>query len=99
MRLSSMSTRKFVLWTCTKCSQPDILVLFESTMGLFGKWDLIHALHFIISPPLPPFPRLNVQTQSCSDDPEAVVRVCNLAVQWRQRYKQDVVVDIVCLRP
>jgi hypothetical protein len=33
-----------------------------------------------------------------SDDPEAVVRVCNLAVQWRQRYKQDVVVDIVCRR-
>eukprot|EP00126_Sphaerothecum_destruens_P007128 Sdes_comp19697_c0_seq1m11614 len=32
------------------------------------------------------------------DDPEAVVRVCNLAIEWRQKFKRDVVVDIVCYR-
>ncbi|GAQ84781.1 2-oxoglutarate dehydrogenase E1 component [Klebsormidium nitens] len=32
------------------------------------------------------------------DDPEAVVRVCQLAVDWRQRFKRDVVVDLVCYR-
>eukprot|EP01135_Chromosphaera_perkinsii_P007575 Nk52_evm31s914 gene=Nk52_evmTU31s914 len=32
------------------------------------------------------------------DDPEAVVRCCNLAMEWRQKFKRDVVVDIVCYR-
>lgn len=32
------------------------------------------------------------------DDPEAVIRACRLAADWRLRYKKDVVVDIVCYR-
>jgi 2-oxoglutarate dehydrogenase E1 component len=32
------------------------------------------------------------------DDTEAVVRVCNLAAKWRQRFGRDVVIDIVCYR-
>jgi len=32
------------------------------------------------------------------DDVEAVVRVCQLAAQWRQAWKTDVVVDLVCYR-
>lgn len=32
------------------------------------------------------------------DDPEAVVHVCELASEWRQRYKGDVVIDLVCFR-
>ena len=32
------------------------------------------------------------------DDVEAVVRVCELAADWRQKWKSDVVVDIVCYR-
>ena len=32
------------------------------------------------------------------DDVEAVVHACELAVEWRQRWKRDVVVDIVCYR-
>lgn len=32
------------------------------------------------------------------DDVEAVVRVCMLAAEWRQTYKTDVVVDLVCYR-
>ncbi|HVF04126.1 MAG TPA: multifunctional oxoglutarate decarboxylase/oxoglutarate dehydrogenase thiamine pyrophosphate-binding subunit/dihydrolipoyllysine-residue succinyltransferase subunit [Frankiaceae bacterium] len=32
------------------------------------------------------------------DDPEAVVRVARLAFQFRQRFKKDVVVDMVCYR-
>lgn len=32
------------------------------------------------------------------DDAEAVARACELAIEWRQRWKQDVVVDIVCYR-
>ncbi|MGY8999486.1 MAG: 2-oxoglutarate dehydrogenase E1 component [Rhodospirillales bacterium] len=32
------------------------------------------------------------------DDPEAVVRVADLAVQFRQKFKRDVVVDIFCYR-
>ncbi|EGD77803.1 2-oxoglutarate dehydrogenase [Salpingoeca rosetta] len=32
------------------------------------------------------------------DDPEAVVRCCELAMEWRQQYGTDVVVDIVCYR-
>jgi 2-oxoglutarate dehydrogenase E1 component len=32
------------------------------------------------------------------DDPEAVVHVCEFASEWRQRYKSDVVIDLVCYR-
>ena len=32
------------------------------------------------------------------DDVEAVAHACELAVEWRQRWKRDVVVDIVCYR-
>lgn len=32
------------------------------------------------------------------DDPEAVVHVCEFASEWRQRYKSDVVIDLVCFR-
>lgn len=32
------------------------------------------------------------------DDVEAVTRACELAGEWRQRWKSDVVVDIVCYR-
>jgi len=32
------------------------------------------------------------------DDVEAVARVCILAAKWRQRFKRDVVIDIVCYR-
>jgi 2-oxoglutarate dehydrogenase E1 component len=32
------------------------------------------------------------------DDVEAVVNVCRLATQWRQIFKKDVVIDIVCYR-
>ena len=32
------------------------------------------------------------------DDVEAVTRACELAAEWRQRWKSDVVVDIVCYR-
>lgn len=32
------------------------------------------------------------------DDVEAVVRVCQLAAEWRQAWKTDVVVDLVCYR-
>ena len=32
------------------------------------------------------------------DDVEAVARVCRLAALWRQRFKKDVVIDIVCYR-
>ncbi|KAL0048536.1 hypothetical protein WJX82_005284 [Trebouxia sp. C0006] len=32
------------------------------------------------------------------DDVESVVRACELAAQWRQQWKSDVVVDIVCYR-
>ena len=32
------------------------------------------------------------------DDPEAVVRVCCLAVEYRQRFNADVVVDVFCYR-
>lgn len=33
-----------------------------------------------------------------ADDPEAVVHVCELAAEWRARYKSDVVIDLVCFR-
>lgn len=32
------------------------------------------------------------------DDPEAVVRVCDLAAEWRQTWGTDVIVDLVCYR-
>jgi 2-oxoglutarate dehydrogenase E1 component len=32
------------------------------------------------------------------DDVEAVARMCRLAAQWRQTFKRDVVIDIVCYR-
>ncbi len=32
------------------------------------------------------------------DDAEAVTRVCELAAEYRQRWKSDVVIDIVCYR-
>ncbi|CAM6044651.1 unnamed protein product [Sphagnum compactum] len=32
------------------------------------------------------------------DDPEGVVQCCRLAVDWRQRFQRDVVVDLVCYR-
>ncbi len=33
-----------------------------------------------------------------SDDPEAVVHVSRIAVEFRQRFKRDVVIDMVCYR-
>ncbi|MCA8909052.1 MAG: 2-oxoglutarate dehydrogenase E1 component [Rhodospirillaceae bacterium] len=32
------------------------------------------------------------------DDPEAVVHVCRIAIEFRQHFKKDVVVDMVCYR-
>ena len=32
------------------------------------------------------------------DDPEACVRVAKLAVDYRQEFKKDVVIDMVCYR-
>jgi 2-oxoglutarate dehydrogenase E1 component len=32
------------------------------------------------------------------DDPEAVAFVSRIAVEWRQRFKQDVVIDLICYR-
>ncbi len=32
------------------------------------------------------------------DDPEACVRVAKLAMRWRQKFKRDVVIDLVCYR-
>ena len=32
------------------------------------------------------------------DDPEAVVHVCRIAMEFRQRFKKDVVIDMVCYR-
>lgn len=32
------------------------------------------------------------------DDVESVVRACELAAEWRQKWRSDVVVDIVCYR-
>jgi len=33
-----------------------------------------------------------------ADDTEAVVYTCNLATAWRQKFKKDVVVDLICYR-
>uniref|UniRef100_A0A674IFL3 2-oxoglutarate dehydrogenase-like, mitochondrial n=1 Tax=Terrapene triunguis TaxID=2587831 RepID=A0A674IFL3_9SAUR len=33
-----------------------------------------------------------------ADDPEAVMYVCNVAVEWRNTFNKDVVVDLVCYR-
>lgn len=33
-----------------------------------------------------------------ADDVESVVRVCELAAAWRQQWKTDVVIDLVCYR-
>ncbi|KAG0596972.1 hypothetical protein M758_UG300100 [Ceratodon purpureus] len=32
------------------------------------------------------------------DDPEGVAHCCRLAVEWRQKFETDVVVDLVCYR-
>jgi 2-oxoglutarate dehydrogenase E1 component len=32
------------------------------------------------------------------DNPEAVVFVCKLAAEWRQKWKKDIVIDIICYR-
>jgi 2-oxoglutarate dehydrogenase E1 component len=32
------------------------------------------------------------------DDPDAVVRVCEMAAEWRAKFKKDVVIDLVCYR-
>uniref|UniRef100_T1I7U2 2-oxoglutarate dehydrogenase, mitochondrial n=1 Tax=Rhodnius prolixus TaxID=13249 RepID=T1I7U2_RHOPR len=33
-----------------------------------------------------------------SDDPEAVLHICNIAAEWRNTFHKDVVIDIVCYR-
>uniref|UniRef100_A0A914ZWH0 2-oxoglutarate dehydrogenase, mitochondrial n=1 Tax=Parascaris univalens TaxID=6257 RepID=A0A914ZWH0_PARUN len=33
-----------------------------------------------------------------SDDPEAVIYVCNVAAEWRRTFKKDVIIDLVCYR-
>lgn len=33
-----------------------------------------------------------------SDDPEAVVHVCNVAAEWRAKFGKDCVIDLVCYR-
>jgi len=33
-----------------------------------------------------------------ADDVESVVRVCELAAAWRQQWRTDVVIDLVCYR-
>ncbi|XP_018319554.1 2-oxoglutarate dehydrogenase, mitochondrial isoform X2 [Agrilus planipennis] len=33
-----------------------------------------------------------------SDDPESVMKVCNIAAEWRATFHKDVVIDIVCYR-
>lgn len=33
-----------------------------------------------------------------ADDPEAVVHVCNVAAEWRSKFRKDCVIDLVCYR-
>lgn len=33
-----------------------------------------------------------------ADDPEAVVHVCNVASEWRERFGKDCIIDLVCYR-
>ncbi|KAL3079716.1 hypothetical protein niasHS_013998 [Heterodera schachtii] len=33
-----------------------------------------------------------------SDDPEAVMHVCDVASQWRKEFKKDAIIDLVCYR-
>eukprot|EP00118_Oscarella_pearsei_P028876 m.3177 g.3177 ORF g.3177 m.3177 type:complete len:996 (+) comp9096_c0_seq1:289-3276(+) len=33
-----------------------------------------------------------------ADDPEAVMAVCDVAVEWREKFQKDVVIDLVCYR-
>jgi len=33
-----------------------------------------------------------------ADDPEAVMHVCNVAANWRNEWRKDVVIDLVCYR-
>ena len=33
-----------------------------------------------------------------ADDPEAVVHVCNVAAEWRNKFHKDCVIDLVCYR-
>jgi 2-oxoglutarate dehydrogenase E1 component len=33
-----------------------------------------------------------------ADDPEAVVHVCRIAIEFRQKFKRDVVIDMICYR-
>jgi len=33
-----------------------------------------------------------------ADDPEAVIRVCKIAAEWRSTFKKDIVIDLVCYR-
>ena len=40
----------------------------------------------------------DLKLERAGDDVEAVTRACELAAEWRQRWKSDVVVDIVCYR-
>ena len=32
------------------------------------------------------------------DDPESVVRVCEMALEFRQKWKKDVIIDLICYR-
>lgn len=33
-----------------------------------------------------------------ADDPEAVVRVCEIASEWRQKFHKDIILDLICYR-
>lgn len=34
-----------------------------------------------------------------AENPEAVVRVCKVAMEWRQKFKKDVVIDLIGYAP